>query len=56
MPFVLNNTIKINNRFKQNKVYIYSNSVETYRAKTILYHTTMDDVNTLNYNIDCSTF
>ncbi len=37
-------------------IFYYGNSVETYRAKTILYHTTMDDVNILNYNIDCSTF
>ena len=37
-------------------IFYYGNSVETYRAKTILYHTTMDDVNVLNYSIDCSTF
>lgn len=37
-------------------IFYYGNSVATYRSKTFLYHTTMDDVNILNYNIDCSTF
>ena len=31
-------------------------SVPTLHAKTFLYHTTLDDINTLNYTIDCSTF
>lgn len=36
--------------------YTGTNPVQILHQKTILYHTTMDDVNILNYNIDCSTF
>jgi hypothetical protein len=37
-------------------IFYYGNSVATYREKVYLYHTTFEDVNILNYNIDCSTF
>lgn len=33
-----------------------TNSSRTLHQKTIAYHTTLDDVNTLSYTIDCSTF
>ena len=33
-----------------------NNPVQELHQKTFLYHTTLDDVNTLNYTIDCSTF
>ena len=36
--------------------YTGNNPVQTLHQKTYLYHTTLDDVNTLNYTIDCSTF
>ena len=36
--------------------YTGTNPVPTLHQKTILYHTTMDDINILNYNIDCTTF
>ncbi len=36
--------------------YIGENPVRVLHQKTILYHTTLDDVNTLNFTIDCSTF
>ncbi len=36
--------------------YTGSNPVPTLHQKTVLYHTTLEDVNELNYTIDCSTF
>lgn len=36
--------------------YTGTQTVPILHQKTILYHTTLDDVNILNYNIDCSTF
>jgi hypothetical protein len=37
-------------------IFYYGNSIGTYRSKTFLYHTTFNDVDILNYSIDCSTF
>lgn len=36
--------------------YTGDNSARTLHEKTMLYHTTLDDVNALSYTIDCSTF
>lgn len=36
--------------------YTGANPSQTLHQKTFLYHTTLDDVNTLSYTIDCSTF
>ncbi len=37
-------------------IFYYGNSYESYRQKVFLYHTTLEDVQELNYTIDCSTF
>ena len=54
----INKTVELSSRPDSDIkiIFYYGNSVETYRAKTFLYHTTMDDINILNYSIDCSTF
>ena len=36
--------------------YSYTNNISTLHQKTILYHTTVNNTDVLNYNIDCSTF